>query len=99
MLEFDLPVAVPHPGTLTVLCDDDGRRVSRAVATAEAMGFSNVAWLDGGVNRWMSLDYPTEWGVNVPSKDFGEKMEVVHHGCPKLTPSSCAPVWNGATRW
>ncbi len=79
MLEFDLPVAVPHPGTLTVLCDDDGRRVSRAVATAEAMGFSNVAWLDGGVNRWMSLDYPTEWGVNVPSKDFGEKMEVVHH--------------------
>ena len=24
-------------------------------------------------------DYPTEWGVNVPSKDFGEKLEVVHH--------------------
>ena len=43
------------------------------------MGYSNVAWLEGGVNRWMSLDHPTEWGVNVPSKDFGEKMEVVHH--------------------
>ena len=79
MLEFDLPAAVPHPATLTVLCDDDARRVTPAVATAAAMGYSNLAWLEGGVNRWMSLDYPTEWGVNVPSKDFGEKMEVVHN--------------------
>ena len=78
-LEFDLAAAVPHPSTLVALCDDDGRRVARAVATVEQMGYSNVAWLDGGVNRWMSLDHPTEWGVNVPSKDFGEKMEVVHH--------------------
>jgi len=27
----------------------------------------------------VSRDYPTEWGSNVPSKDFGEKVEVVHH--------------------
>ena len=79
MLEFNLPAAVPFPRTLLVLCDDDGRRAALAVETAEAMGFSNVAWLEGGINRWMSLDYPTEWGVNVPSKDFGEKVEVVHH--------------------
>ncbi len=79
MLEFDLAAAVPHPSTKVVLCDDDGRRVERAVSTVEQMGYSDVAWLDGGVNRWMSLDHPTEWGVNVPSKDFGEKMEVVHH--------------------
>ena len=78
-LEFDLPAAVPHQSTLVALCDDDGRRISRAVPTVERMGYSNVVWLEGGVNRWMSLDHPTEWGVNVPSKDFGEKMEVVHH--------------------
>ena len=78
-LEFDLTAAVPHPSTLVALCDDDGRRVAMAVDTVERMGYSNVAWLEGGVNRWMSLDHPTEWGVNVPSKDFGEKMEVVHH--------------------
>ena len=98
MLEFDLPVAVPHPSSLTVLCDDDGQRVSRAVETVEAMGYSNVAWLDGGVNRWMSLDYPTEWGVNVPSKDFGEKVEVLTTS-QRLMLSSCAPGWIGATRW
>ena len=79
MLEFDLPAAVPHPATLVVLCDDDGRRVARAVSAVAGLGYSNIAWLEGGVNRWMSLDHPTEWGVNVPSKDFGEKMEVVHH--------------------
>ena len=78
-LEFDLSAAVPHPSTLVALCDDDGRRVARAVDTVKNMGYSNVVWLEGGVNRWMSLDHPTEWGVNVPSKDFGEKMEVVHH--------------------
>ena len=79
MLEFDLDAAVPHPASLVVLCDDDGRRVARAAETVENMGYSQVAWLEGGINRWMSLDHPTEWGVNVPSKDFGEKMEVVHH--------------------
>ena len=83
-LEFDLPAAVPHRDTPLILCDDDARRVVRAAATAEAMGYRNIAWLQGGVNRWASLDLPTEWGVNVPSKDFGERVEVVHH-VPEIT--------------
>ena len=83
-LEFDLPTAVPQPDTPLILCDDDARRVVRAAATAEAMGYRDIAWLQGGVNRWASLDLPTEWGVNVPSKDFGERVEVVHH-VPEIT--------------
>ena len=79
MLEFDLPDAVPHPDTLIVLCDEDERRVQYAAATAEAMGYRDVSTLSGGTNRWAFLDLPTEWGVNVPSKDFGERVEVVHH--------------------
>ena len=35
--------------------------------------------LDGGINRWVTDGLETEWGMNVPSKDFGEKVEVVHH--------------------
>ena len=77
-LEFDLPDAVPHFATPIILCDDDCRRVVRAVETVETIGYQNVAWLQGGVNRWASLDLPTEWGVNVPSKDFGERVEVTH---------------------
>src|SRR5919109_4595952 len=78
-LEFQLPLAVPHTGTPVILCDDDGRRVPLAAATVERMGYRQVSVLDGGINRWVSQDYPTEWGTNVPSKDFGEKVEVVHH--------------------
>src|SRR5262245_31869174 len=78
-LEFQLPLAVPYKGTHVILCDDDGRRVPLAAATVERMDYRHVSVLDGGINRWVSRDYPTEWGSNVPSKDFGEKVEVVHH--------------------
>jgi len=35
--------------------------------------------LDGGINRWVTEGFSTEWGSNVPSKDFGEKVEAVSH--------------------
>ena len=79
MLEFELGDAVPHPDTPIVLCDEDEGRVHFAAATVERMGYTNVSTLSGGTNRWAFLDLPTEWGVNVPSKDFGERVEVVHH--------------------
>ena len=78
-MEFRIAASAPHQGAHIVLCDDDGRRASLAAGTLEALGYSNVSILDRGINGWASLDYPTEWGVNVPSKDFGEKVEVVHH--------------------
>ncbi len=78
-LESQIAAAVPHAGTPVVLCDDDTRRASLAAATLERLGYSDVSVLDGGVNRWVTQEYPTEWGVNVPSKDFGERVEVVHH--------------------
>ena len=79
MLEFELPEAVPHRDTPIVFCDEDEGRVHFAAATAERMGYRDVSTLVGGTNRWAFLDLPTEWGVNVPSKDFGERVEVVHH--------------------
>ena len=78
-LETQIADAVPHSATPVVLCDDDARRAALAAATLERLGYSDVAALDGGINRWVTQEYPTEWGVNVPSKDFGEKVEVVHH--------------------
>jgi rhodanese-related sulfurtransferase len=78
-LEFLMAQAVPFTGTPVVLCDDDGRRAQLAAATVERMGYRDVSVLDGGINRWVTEGFPTEWGSNVPSKDFGEKVEVVHH--------------------
>ena len=78
-LEFVLSSAVPYAGTPIVLCDDDGRRARLASATAERMGYRDVSVLEGGINRWVTENRPTEWGSNVPSKDFGEKVEAVYH--------------------
>ncbi len=78
-LESQMADAVPHTATPVVLCDDDARRAALAAGTLEGLGYTDVSVLDGGINRWVTQEYPTEWGVNVPSKDFGEKVEVVHH--------------------
>jgi rhodanese-related sulfurtransferase len=84
-LEFRMPRLVPFNGTRVIVCDDDGRRAPLAAATLEGIGFRQVAVLEGGINRWTTEGYPTEWGVNVPSKDFGEKVQVVH-GVPEMHP-------------
>ena len=78
-LESQMGDAVPYAATPVVLCDDDARRATLAAGTLERLGYSDASVLDGGINRWVTQEYPTEWGVNVPSKDFGEKVEVVHH--------------------
>ena len=78
-LEASLPLAVPFKGTPIVVCDDDGRRARLAAATIERLGYRDVSVLDGGINRWVTDGFATEWGTNVPSKDFGEKVEVEHH--------------------
>ena len=78
-IEFIIEDSVPAKGVHVVVCDDDCRRAPLAAATLERLGYTNVSVLDGGVNRWSARDFPTEWGVNVPSKDFGEMLEVVHH--------------------
>jgi rhodanese-related sulfurtransferase len=78
-LEFQMATAVPVQHVHVVLYDDDGKRAALAAATLERMGYSHVSVLEGGINRWATQGYPTEWGSNVISKDFGEKMEVVHH--------------------
>ena len=77
-LEFQMPAAVPFKGARVVVSDDDGRRAAVAAIALERMGYTQVSVLEGGINRWSSKDYPTEWGTNVPSKDFGERVEVVH---------------------
>jgi rhodanese-related sulfurtransferase len=67
-----------------VLCDDDGRRATLAATTLEEMGCADVSVLQGGTNRWAADGRDTEWGMNVPSKDFGEKILMQQH-VPEMT--------------
>ena len=79
LLEYQMFEAVPIKSVPVVLCDDDGRRANLAADTLERMGYTRVSLLEGGINQWSTQSYPTEWGSNVVSKDFGERMEVEHH--------------------
>lgn len=78
-LEYQMATAVPVQDVHVVLYDDNGQRAHLAAATLERMGYTRVSVLDGGINWWAAKGYATEWGSNVISKDFGEKMEMVHH--------------------
>jgi rhodanese-related sulfurtransferase len=78
-LETRMGRLVPFRGVDVIVCDDNGRRALLAARTLERMGYSRVAVLKGGLNRWAADNLPTEWGMNVPSKDFGERVEVEHH--------------------
>jgi rhodanese-related sulfurtransferase len=88
-IEFRLERLVPSLSVQLVVCDDDGRRASLAAATAERMGYERVAVLEGGLNRWATLGFPVEWGLNVPSKDFGEMLEARYH-VPTIEPLTLA---------
>lgn len=78
-LEFRMDLSAPVKSENIIVCDDDGRRATLAAGTLEQIGFTNVSVLDRGINQWSTEGLPTEWGSNVISKDFGERMEVEHH--------------------
>ncbi len=88
-IEFRMTGLVPWHGARCVICDDDGTRAALAAKTLERMGYTDVSVLAGGLNRWVTEGRQTEWGVNVPSKDFGEKV-LLHQEVPELEPDELA---------
>ncbi|MGE3271002.1 MAG: rhodanese-like domain-containing protein, partial [Chloroflexota bacterium] len=79
LIEHRIRQLVPGRQTQIVVYDDTGVRARLAAKTLARLGYEQVAVLDGGLNGWASDNRPTEWGMNVPSKDFGEKIEVQEH--------------------
>ncbi len=84
LIEYRLPRLVPNQSTNVVVCDDDGKRAALALGTLQKMGYTNSSILEGGINRWTSRGYGSEWGVNVPSKDYGERVQV-ERDIPEVT--------------
>ena len=84
-IEYRMAEMVPWPGARIVVCDDDGARAALAAVTMESMGYTNVSVLAGGSNRWVTEGHGTDWGLNVPSKDFGERW-LMTENVPELEP-------------
>lgn len=85
LLELRLPSRVPAVNVPVVVYCDDGWRSAEAAATLESLGYTDVAVLTGGLAAWKESGGRTEYGTNVPGKDYGEKVAVQRH-TPYLTP-------------
>ncbi|MDH4145347.1 MAG: rhodanese-like domain-containing protein [Acidimicrobiia bacterium] len=90
VLELRLGELVPRRDTPIVWCDDGASGLAeRAAARAEALGWTDVAVLDGGNAAWARAGHELYSGVNVPSKAFGEFVETVY-GTPHLPAAELA---------
>jgi rhodanese-related sulfurtransferase len=67
-----------------VLCDAGEGEAVEAAAVLEALGYSNVMILDGGLADWQESGGAVFSGVSVPGKAFGEFIDKVC-GTPTMT--------------
>src|SRR3954462_12399910 len=64
-LELDIGALVPRKSARIVLCDDGELGIANLAAQRlEAIGYSDVAVLDGGTQAWRSEGYTLFSGVN-----------------------------------
>lgn len=77
-LELRIRDLVPRLATPIVLLDDAGGEdlAARAAARLESFGYRDVAICQGGPADWAKAGFELFTGVNVPSKAFGEFIEV-----------------------
>jgi rhodanese-related sulfurtransferase len=78
-LELKVLDLVPRFDAPIVLYDDGGGLVERAEARLCALGYTDVARLDGGLDGWRRAGGEVFIDVNVPSKAFGELVESKRH--------------------
>ncbi len=74
----------PVPSVRMVLYDNDDGIAELAAARAEALGYTDVAIMAGGAAGWAAAGFTLYKGENVPTKTFGEILEIEHH-TPNLT--------------
>ncbi len=74
-LELLVDDLVPRRATRVVWCDDGEGLAARAARRMAALGYQDVAALDGGVAAWEEAGYRLYSGVHVTSKAFAEVVE------------------------
>ena len=84
-LELEVFARVPRRDTAITLYDDGEGLAALAGERLSALGYSDVALLQGGLAGWRAAGGELFRDVNVPSKAFGELVESERH-----TPSLAA---------
>ncbi len=70
-LELEARRLVPRFSTRIVVCDDDDGLAQAAQARLRALGFMDVATLEGGMPAWAAAGFEVFAGLNMPSKALG----------------------------
>ena len=83
-LELDIYARVPRRDTAITVYDDGEGLAAVAVQRLQALGYTDVALLQGGLAGWRDAGGELFRDVNVPSKAFGELVESLQH-TPSLT--------------
>jgi rhodanese-related sulfurtransferase len=84
-LELEVFSRIPRRDTAVTLYDNGEGLAAVALARLQALGYSDVKLLEGGLQGWRDAGGELFIDVNVPSKAFGELVE--HH---RHTPSLAA---------
>ncbi|WDG78173.1 rhodanese-related sulfurtransferase [Pseudomonas chlororaphis] len=84
-LELEVYSRIPRRDTPITLYDNGEGLADSAAQRLQALGYSNVSLLEGGLEGWRSAGGELFIDVNVPSKAFGELVESQRH-----TPSLAA---------
>lgn len=95
-LELEVGALVPRLGATLLLIDAGDGIAERAAQRLEAMGYTDVQIVAGGMPAWEAAGLPVYKGVNVPSKLLGELVEGVWHPA-MITPAELA-AWQRAGR-
>ncbi|WP_312793713.1 rhodanese-like domain-containing protein [Tianweitania sp.] len=78
-LEEKVRLLVPRLAVSVVLLDQADGTAERAASLLTAMGYGDVAWINGGAQAWQRANFNLFKGVNVPSKTLGELVEHEWH--------------------
>lgn len=84
VLEKRAPVLAPRKTAPVVVFDDADGVAERAADALAKLGYSDVRILAGGAPAWAAAGYTLYQGVNLPSKTFGELVELACH-TPSIT--------------
>lgn len=80
-LELNAARLIPNPWVAIVVLDSGSGDTlgERAAARLQALGYRDVSVLRGGAAAWQAAGYTLFKGVHVPSKTFGELVEINNH--------------------
>jgi rhodanese-related sulfurtransferase len=78
-IELDVWRRIPRLSTTVVVYDQGEGLAARACQQLQAMGYSEVSLLAGGLDGWREAGGELFIDVNVPSKSFGELVESQRH--------------------